>query len=58
MWLRNRWQSAVGHIEDAKVALDVIARAIDDAVYLDEDAYNQMLPVQHFTRTIEVGADR
>jgi hypothetical protein len=44
----------VGHIEDAKVALDVIARAIDDAVYLDEDAYNQMLPIQHYTRTIEV----
>lgn len=50
----DRWHSAVGHIEDAKVALDVIARAIEDAVYLDEDAYNQMLPIQHFTRTIEV----
>lgn len=49
-----RWQSAVGNIEDAKVALDVIARAIDDAVYLDEDAYNQMIPLQQYTRTIEV----
>jgi hypothetical protein len=44
----------VGNIEDAKVALDVIARAIDDAVYLDEDAYNQMIPLQQYTRTIEV----
>lgn len=44
----------MGNIEDAKVALDVIARAIDDAVYLDEDAYNQMLPLQQYTRTIEV----
>ncbi|CAL8463969.1 g3504 [Coccomyxa elongata] len=49
----DRWQAAVGNIEDAKVALDVIARAIDDAVYLDEDAYNQMLPLQQYTRTIE-----
>ena len=44
----------MGNIEDAKVALDVIARAIDDAVYLDEDAYNQMIPLQQYTRTIEV----
>ncbi len=54
--LLHRWQAAVGNIEDAKVALDVIARAIDDAVYLDEDAYNQMIPLQQYTRTIEVCA--
>ncbi|EIE18949.1 hypothetical protein COCSUDRAFT_59874 [Coccomyxa subellipsoidea C-169] len=51
--LASLWQAAVGNIEDAKVALDVIARAIDDAVYLDEDAYNQMIPLQQYTRTIE-----
>ena len=32
-----------------------MARAIEDAVYLDEDAYNQMIPMQQYTRTIEVG---
>ena len=50
----ERWSSAVGHIEDAKVAVDIMARAIEDAVYLDEDAYNQMIPMQQYTRTIEV----
>ena len=32
-----------------------MARAIEDAVYLDEDAYNQMIPMQQYTRTIEAG---
>ncbi len=50
----ERWSSAVGNIEDAKVAVDIMARAIEDAVYLDEDAYNQMIPMQQYTRTIEV----
>lgn len=36
------------------MAVDVMARAIEDAVYLDEDAYNQMIPMQQYTRTIEV----
>ncbi|CAL5226197.1 g9034 [Coccomyxa viridis] len=49
----ERWSSAVGNIEDAKVAVDIMARAIEDAVYLDEDAYNQMIPMQQYTRTIE-----
>ena len=31
-----------------------MARAIEDAVYLDEDAYNQMIPMQQYSRTIEV----
>ena len=51
----ERWSSAVGNIEDAKVAVDIMARAIEDAVYLDEDAYNQMIPMQQYTRTIEAG---
>ena len=38
-----------------QVALDIIAGAIDDAVYLDEDAYNQMIPLQQYSRTVEVG---
>ena len=52
----ERWSSAVGNIEDAKVAVDIMARAIEDAVYLDEDAYNQMIPMQQYTRTIEVSS--
>ena len=27
----GRWEAAVGNLEDARVALDVVARAIDDA---------------------------
>lgn len=50
----DRWDAALGNAADAQVALDVIERAIDDAVYLGEDAFNQLLPVQAYTRTIQV----
>jgi len=48
-----RWRGAVGNIEDARVALDTLARAIDDAVYLDEDAYNQVAPIMQYQKTIQ-----
>lgn len=48
-----RWTGAIGNIEDARVALDTLARAIDDAVYLDEDAYNQVAPVMQYQKTIQ-----
>ena len=50
----SRWGGAVGNIEDARVALDTLARAIEDAVYLDEDAYNQVAPVMQYQRAIQV----
>ena len=50
----SRWGEAVGNIEDARVALDTLARAIEDAVYLDEDAYNQVAPVMQYQRTMQV----
>ncbi len=50
----DRWDAALGNAADAQVALDVIERAIDDAVYLGEDAFNQLLPTQAYTRTIQV----
>ncbi|KAK9867917.1 hypothetical protein WJX84_004434 [Apatococcus fuscideae] len=49
----DRWDAVLGNAADAQVALDVIERAIDDAVYLGEDAFNQLLPVQAYTRTIQ-----
>ena len=49
----SRWGGAVGNIEDARVALDTLARAIEDAVYLDEDAYNQVAPIMQYQRTIQ-----
>lgn len=50
----ERWTGAIGNIEDARVALDTLAHAIDDAVYLDEDAYNQVAPVMQYQKTIQV----
>ena len=50
----SRWGGAVGNIEDARVALDTLARAIEDAVYLDEDAYTQVAPIMQYQRTIQV----
>lgn len=50
----SRWGQAVGNIEDARVALDTLARAIEDAVYLDEDAYHQVAPVMQYQRASQV----
>ena len=52
----ERVAAALGAIEDAKVALDVIDRAVGDAVYLDEDAYAQMVPLQQHARAAEARA--
>ncbi|KAL3133754.1 hypothetical protein ABBQ32_008238 [Trebouxia sp. C0010 RCD-2024] len=54
----SRWGEAVGNIEDARVALDTLARAIEDAVYLDEDAYNQVAPVMQYQRASQVQQQR
>lgn len=50
----NKWEAAVGNVEDARVAFDAVAKAIDEAIYLDEDAYNQILPTMQFTKVIQV----
>lgn len=50
----SRWGEAVGNIENARVALHTLARAIEDAVYLDEDAYTQVAPVMQYQRTMQV----
>ena len=50
----GRWEAAVGNLEDARVALDVVAKAIDDAVYLDEDAFQQVAPVAQYARQLQV----
>lgn len=54
----SRWGQAVGNIEDARVALDTLARAIEDAVYLDEDAYHQVAPVMQYQRASQVQQQR
>lgn len=52
----SRWETAMGNMEDARVALDAVVRAIEDAVYLDEDAFASLAPTTQYTRTIKVGS--
>ena len=49
----DRCGTAIGNLEDAKVSLATLAHAIEDAVYLDEDAFTQMQPVAQFQRTTQ-----
>ena len=49
----DRWGIAIGNLEDAKVSLATLAHALEDAVYLDEDAFTQMQPVAQFQRTTQ-----
>lgn len=51
----SRWQEAAGNLEDARLGFEMLARLVDDAIYLDEEAFNQMTPVMRFTETIQVG---
>lgn len=50
----SKWEAAIGNLEDARVAFDVLARAVDDAVYLDEDAYSHVAPTAQYTKVIQV----
>jgi len=50
----SRWDAALGNIEDARVAFDTLCRSIEDAVYLDEEAYKQVTPTMQFTKVIQV----
>ncbi|KAK9807230.1 hypothetical protein WJX73_010919 [Symbiochloris irregularis] len=63
LWERSkscavRWDLAVGNLEDARVAFDVIARAVEDAVYLDEEAYKQVQPTMQFTVRLQAQQHR
>jgi len=49
----SRWDAALGNIEDARVAFDTLCRSIEDAVYLDEEAYKQVTPTMQFTKVIQ-----
>jgi hypothetical protein len=40
------------------MTLESISHAVEDAVYLDEDSYNEVAPVSQYMRTIQVPADR
>ena len=44
----------MGKVEDARVGFDALARAVEDAIYLDEDAFNQTAPIHQYTTKIQV----
>ena len=50
----SRWDEAVGNLEDARITFDRIASTLNDAIYLDEESYDQMTPVMRYTETIQV----
>ena len=52
--INYRWEVSIGNLEDARVTFDVIAKAVEDAVYLDEDAYKEVAPIMQFTKVIRV----
>ena len=52
----SRWDAAVGNMEDARVAFDALAKAVDDGLYLDEDAFNAVQPIHQYTTRIQVCA--
>ena len=49
----GRWDAALGNVSDASVTLQQLKHAIDDAVYLDEDAYNGVASLSHYNKTIQ-----
>jgi hypothetical protein len=54
----GRWEAALGNIDDARLATDMLSRAVDDAVYLDEDAYHQVQPKVAYLKTIQAQQGR
>ena len=47
--------SAVGNVEDARVAADVLGRALDGALYLDDDALERAAPAAATARVLQAG---
>mmetsp|Transcript_32731 Transcript_32731/g.92843 ORF Transcript_32731/g.92843 Transcript_32731/m.92843 type:complete len:230 (-) Transcript_32731:202-891(-) len=49
----GRWEAALGNLADAGVALQQMKHAVDDAVYLDEDAYDGVASLSQYAKTIK-----
>jgi hypothetical protein len=48
------WQAAVGNMENAKLALDTLKTLINDAVFLDEEAFTNSNTLQLYQQRIQV----
>ncbi len=51
----QRWAEALRNVEAAQRQLDDLARQLDSALYLDEEAWRQALPQAQFTAALQVG---
>ena len=48
------WGRAAGNIEDAKIAVEALKTLVQDAVYLDEDAYSGALNASSYQSRLQV----
>jgi hypothetical protein len=53
--LPSRWQTAVANVEQMADSLDKLARALDGALFLDDDEWQKALPVHKYNMAIQVG---
>ena len=49
------WGKSLGNMESAKLALDTLKTLVQDAVFLDEDAYTNAHTMQVYQQRIQVG---
>ena len=48
------WGRAAGNIEDAKIAVEALKALVNDAVYLDDDAYSGALNASAYQSKLQV----
>ncbi|KAL4422511.1 hypothetical protein ABPG75_008708 [Micractinium tetrahymenae] len=49
----HRWAEALRNVEAAQLQLDDLARQLDSALYLDEEAWRQAVPQAQFTAALQ-----
>jgi hypothetical protein len=54
----GRWGAALGNMQDLGLVVDHLARTLNSAVYLDEDAHNAQAQVQKFKNALKVKINR
>lgn len=50
------WGPAIGNLENTKVALDALRGLINDAVFLDEEAFTNVSTLQMYQQRIQVSS--
>mmetsp|Transcript_32782 Transcript_32782/g.54904 ORF Transcript_32782/g.54904 Transcript_32782/m.54904 type:complete len:237 (-) Transcript_32782:6-716(-) len=54
----GRWGAALGNMQDLGLVVDHLARTLNSAVYLDEDAHNAQAQVQKFKNALKASTNR